>query len=169
MAQNVWSPRRLTLKIHTKYKILGTPISIENGVRGYMERHPLLLEYSITFLRYISEMEGPFDSIYTPLMARTLPFLPMLTPKFDTKYKISGTLSAWESGCWAAERDIHWCSSAAYSSLDVWGRWEELLIALWAPLWLKTCHFNQSLLPNSIQNTRFWVPLSAQTMGYGAT
>ena len=95
-------PLRLTLKVHTKYGILDTPISIENEVWSYMERHPLLLEYSITFLRYISEMEGPSDSIHTPLMARTLPFLPMLTPKFDTKYKISGTLSAWGIGFCAA-------------------------------------------------------------------
>ncbi len=82
----------------TGYKIqdlgtLSTP-RIHNGMLYYERRHPLLLEYSITFLRYISEMEGPSDSIYTPLMARTLSFLPMLTPKFDTKYKISGPLSS---------------------------------------------------------------------------
>ena len=45
---------RLTLKLHTQCQIQGYPLSTGNGMMCCDERHPLLLEGCITFIRCIS-------------------------------------------------------------------------------------------------------------------
>ena len=66
------------------------PLKMGNGIPCYKERHPLLLEHSMTFLRCIMIMRGAFDSIYEPLMIRILSFLVKRTLKFIPQIR-SGT------------------------------------------------------------------------------
>ena len=61
-------------------------------------------------------------------------------------------------GWCATRRDIHCCMRVSYPSLNAWGWWDELLIALISPSWLTPSLFYQGLLTNCIQNTRCWVP-----------
>ena len=62
----------LTLKLHTKCQILGTLSAQERGMICCKERHPLLMQCFILFLRGRRKMGGDSDSIYKPFMVRTL-------------------------------------------------------------------------------------------------
>ena len=52
------------------------PFSIGNRMLCYKKMYSLLLKLLITFLRYMSGMEGLADSIYKPLLYQTMLYLP---------------------------------------------------------------------------------------------
>ena len=86
--------------ISCKISYFRYPLSTENAMMCYKERHPLLLKCLITFLRYIMMILGAPDRLYNPHMVHTVSFLPKITLIFHHKYQLLGTLSAWEMGCW---------------------------------------------------------------------
>ena len=90
-----------------------------------MERHPLLLKWSITFLTCIRKLRGAFKKIYKPLIVSAMPFLLCLTLKFHTKCQIWGTLSSQELGCCATIRGMHCYWHASKPLSDILGE------ALW--------------------------------------
>ena len=65
---------------------------------GNKERHPLLLEYFITFISCIRMIGEALDSIYMSLMVNIMSFLPPTTLKLHVNYQILGTLSAQKIG-----------------------------------------------------------------------
>ena len=87
-------PVRLTLKSYMKKKAIfwGPSFHIQNRMIRYYERYPLLLKWSIAFLRCIWKMGWTFCSIYQPLIYNTVLFLMILTLKLCIKYLIWGTL-----------------------------------------------------------------------------
>ena len=83
------------------------------------ERHPLLLECFITFLRCIIMIGRASDIIKKLLMVYTVSFLHKITLKSDAKYQFLGNLSTQEMGYNTIRRDIHCCLSVSWHSLDV--------------------------------------------------
>ena len=71
----------------------GQTLSTRNGMMCYKERHALLLECVITFLRCIRMIRGTSESIYSPPMVYTVSFVAKTNIKFHEIYQILGTLS----------------------------------------------------------------------------
>ena len=74
----------------------GYLLSIEHGTLYFKERHPLLLEYFVTFLKYIiMVIGGASTSINKLLLVNIVPFSPRLALRLHRKsYQILVTLSA---------------------------------------------------------------------------
>ena len=126
----------------------------------YKDRHTLLLKWSIASLMCRRKMDVAIDSIYPPLVVHIVSILQGSTLKLHTKCKVWGTLSAWERGCCAAQRDIHCCWIVSWPSLDTWRCSDILLISSTSSIWFKPCYFCQGELSKCIQNT--WFLLTSQ-------
>jgi len=71
-----------------------------NGLPCYKDRHPLLLEHSMTFLRFIMIMRDAFDSIYEPLMIHILSIISAeKNSQIHLTNQVWNILSAWVMGC----------------------------------------------------------------------
>ena len=62
--------------------VFGYPLSKENVMLCYKERHPLLIDYFIPFLNYIKMVGRATSSLYESLMVHNMSFLPIKTSYF---------------------------------------------------------------------------------------
>ena len=83
------------LKFHAKeLQILGKyPLSKGSVMLCSKERHPLLLDYFIPFLKYIRMVGRANNGLYESLMVHNMSFLPTTNIKFHGKFDILSTLS----------------------------------------------------------------------------
>ena len=104
------------------------PLSKENGVSFYNERHPLLMRCFQTFLKCMRQMVGASLCILLPFMGLT----ELCSAKVD--YQIAQNTRCWvhphstKMACHSKRRGIHCLWSVSKPSWDAWDRWEELLI-----------------------------------------
>ena len=104
------------------------PLSTENGVSFYNERHPLLMRCFQTFLKCMRQMRGASLCIFLPFMG--------LAELSFTKvgYQIAQNTRWWvrplsnRMGCHSKRGDIHCLWSVSELSWDTWHRWDELLV-----------------------------------------
>ena len=135
----------------------------------YKERHPLLLECLMIFLRCIRIVWGASDSIYKPLMVHTVSCLLILSLTFHAKYCVFGTLSAWRNGMlWYNESDalLLDCSNAFLICITVIGRDSE---NFYTPLVNQIISFVLILSQHFMQNIVCFRTLSAWKTGWCAT
>ena len=75
--------------------VFGYPLSKENVMLCYKERHPLLLDYFIPFLNWIRMVGRATSSLYESLMVHNMSFLPIsnikfhVTVRFNFEYPLS--------------------------------------------------------------------------------
>ena len=100
---------RMTLKLHTKYKIWGTPFATETGQYS-KDRYTLLMKWwFLAFLRNTMKMGWASVSIYNPLSVHIVSFPLRPALKLHTICQIWGTLFAQEMRCYTMRRHIHCC------------------------------------------------------------
>ena len=67
---------------HTKYQIFNKyPLSADNGMLHYRERHPLLMKYSKTFFQCMQYVSWAFLCIFLSLMGLTKTFSTKVDPQ----------------------------------------------------------------------------------------
>ena len=119
------------------------------------ERYALpQLECFVTFLRQIKKIGGASGSIFKPLIAHTVLFLPTSTLELDFGYPLStryGMLYYKERHALLLECIITFLRCIKGGQL-------ELLLASSSSLWLTPIHFCWCRLSNCIQNARFVAP-----------
>ena len=157
----LWSTRWISVKnnsqISCKMPDFMYPLCTENGMLYCTERHPLLMECFIIFLRCIRMIGRASDSVYKLRMVNTTSFLSKIAPKLLAWWHPLST----DNGGWYDTRSkISCCMVVPYPSLDVWGFFEDLLAVSTRPLWSTLCCFRQIQFPNVMQNIRFWAPCS---------
>ena len=102
-------------QISCKMSDFGRPLSLSlstgNGILCCKDRHPLVLQWLITFISCIMVARGVSDNMYKLLMVHTVSFLAMIKLKLYAKYQTLSTLSAWEMECWPTMKCVHCCLS----------------------------------------------------------
>ena len=71
MVHNVSFLPTTNLKFHTKISVFGYPLSKGSVMLCYKERHPLLLDYFIAFLKCIRMVGRSTGGLYDLLMGYT--------------------------------------------------------------------------------------------------
>ena len=67
--------------------VFGYPLSKENVMLCYKERHPLLLDYFIPFLKSIRMVGRATSSMYGSLMIHNMSFLPITNITFHANVR----------------------------------------------------------------------------------
>ena len=141
---------------------LGHPLSTENWMKYCNERHPLLPECFITFLRCVKMLErAPERMCITPSGSKLYHFSQKVISNVTQNVRFD-TLSEQEMGRSTARADMHCCLSMLWPSLGVSGWAEELLKESWNTSGYKLCHYWRRLISNFMQDVRFRAPSQKQ-------
>ena len=145
------------------------PLSTENGVSFYNERHPLLKRCFQPFLKCMRQMGGASLCILLPLKGLTeLLCSTKVDSQITNKMQVLGilSLSAWKIVCWTVRRDIHSIWIVSKFVLDAEGRWEKLLTVSASHLRVSSCNLPPWLtLINCTQNNRCSIPSQYKKWG----
>ena len=87
MVHNVSFLPTTNLKFHTNNSVFGYPLSKGIVMLCYKERHPLLLNYFIPFLKYSRIVGRATGSLYESLMVHNMSFLTITNIKFHANLR----------------------------------------------------------------------------------